>query len=422
MKPQIFSILTLLFALVLPCHSEVIIEQNVVTNEADYGSGFGQSFLLPSGATLSAIQIHIGSVGNGGGSAVLRLWEADGQLGSYFTRQGSSPVATGTLNRSDLAPPQGWTTIILDKEYVNLSPAPVYLVFEIELLTSGSDGWNNYSYSNLNSFDEGYSVYWTGNQYAIRDGQDLTFRLLNSINIVSQLDYSGGYYHFSSQGFGQSFKSETNSQLTGGQLYIKASPFGVEDATIEIFEYNDEAKMIVGESLAQGVIHKERVKETGSWVDFWLKSPANIVKGNSYAFIVKENRDSSNQYGISSDDVYSNGNWLDIQNNGSMSERDQDIAFQLISTPPPHLKMSIPVVRVDRIEGNPNVQARVEILLLGVDAAYEYTLFTSNDLSHPIEQWSDLGKSTPKEGMVNWWFSYQSLPKSQFFVVKSTLK
>ena len=97
MKNTFTYIIVIFLAIISPSNAGVITEQKVVTSEADYGSGFGQSFLLPSGASLSAIQLHIGSVGNGGGSAGLRLWRADGQLGSYVTRQGLSPVATGTL-------------------------------------------------------------------------------------------------------------------------------------------------------------------------------------------------------------------------------------------------------------------------------------------------------------------------------------
>lgn len=156
-----------------------MIEQSIISGEADYGSGQGQSFLLPPGGTAGAIQLHIGSVGNNGGSIHVRMWEATGAPGSYFTRVGTAPVAEGTLDRSDVFGTPGWFTISLDVPYTNATGTEVYLVFEIELLTSGSGGWNNYSYSNLNSYSGGNSVFWNGSQYAIRDGQDLTFRILD---------------------------------------------------------------------------------------------------------------------------------------------------------------------------------------------------------------------------------------------------
>ena len=160
---------------------DVVIEQSDIVGVADYGTGQGQSFLLPSGATAAAIQLHIGSVGNGGGSIKVRLWTISGGPGFYATRIGSDPIATGILDRSAISGAPGWFTIVFDQPYTNNTSGSVYLVFEMELLTSGNGGWNNYSYSNLNSYSGGDSVYWTPNlHYAIRDGQDLTFRILDS--------------------------------------------------------------------------------------------------------------------------------------------------------------------------------------------------------------------------------------------------
>jgi len=164
----------------IPEPDTVIIEQVQITGQADYGTGQGQTFLLPAGERVTAIQLHIGSVGSGGGSIFIRLWEVTGSPGSYSGRASAQPVATGTLNKSDVSGTPNWFTIILEQSYTNNAPDSVYMVFEIELLTSGSEGWNNYSYSNQEPYDGGHSVYWTGSQYAIRDGQDLTFRILNS--------------------------------------------------------------------------------------------------------------------------------------------------------------------------------------------------------------------------------------------------
>jgi hypothetical protein len=177
------NITTLIAIVLIPATAvfgDIVIEQSDIVGVADYGTGQGQSFLLPPGATAGSIQLHIGSVGNDGGSIRVRLWEATGGPGSYFTRIGSVPVATGILDGSVVSGTPDWFTIVFDQPYTNRTSSSVYLVFEMELLTSGREGWNDYSYSNLNSYSGGHSVYWTGSRYAIQDGQDLTFRILDS--------------------------------------------------------------------------------------------------------------------------------------------------------------------------------------------------------------------------------------------------
>lgn len=161
------------------CSGEIVIAQNVITAEADYGSLFGQSFLLPAGGKVSAIQLHIGSVGRGGGSALLRLWETDETPGRYLTRKGASPVATGSLDRERISVVPEWYTITLDQTYTNETGEPLPMVFDVELTTSGLGGWNDYSFSNLGSYADGDSVRWSINEYVIRDGEDLTFRVLD---------------------------------------------------------------------------------------------------------------------------------------------------------------------------------------------------------------------------------------------------
>jgi hypothetical protein len=93
---------------------------------------------------------------------------------------GTEPVATGTLDRSDVLEAPAWFTITLDTPYTNETDSSVYLVFEMELLTSGNGGWNNYSFSNLSSYNEGHLIYWMGNNYEISPGKDLTFRILDT--------------------------------------------------------------------------------------------------------------------------------------------------------------------------------------------------------------------------------------------------
>ncbi len=176
------ALVTMVFSAITTAHAGIVVSQAAITGQADYGSGTGQSFLLPAGKTAAAIQLHIGSVGSGGGSIFVQLWRATGAPGSYFTRMDAEPVATGTLDRSQVVGTPGWYTVMLNTPFINNTGSPVYLVFDMELLTSGSGGWNNYSYSNQNSYSGGHSVGWSGAQsrYSIRDTQDLTFRILDA--------------------------------------------------------------------------------------------------------------------------------------------------------------------------------------------------------------------------------------------------
>ena len=209
----------LLLLSVLLIYADIVVEQNVITGEADYGTGAGQSFLLPAGETVSAIQLHIGSVGKGGGTIEARLWRATGAPGAYFTRLDSQPIASGVLDRSDVSAPPDWFTIILDNSFTNSGNDPVYLVFEIELLTSGSNGWNNYSYSNSNSYNGGHSVYWSGNQYVIRDGQDLTFRVLDAAPVIVDIPMPKVEL---------SFDLTSSGRLASSEVLIRESVVGYE--------------------------------------------------------------------------------------------------------------------------------------------------------------------------------------------------
>lgn len=169
-----------LFAGVLLSFGDVVLQQEIVTGSADYGSGSGQTFLLPPGATAAVIQLHISSIGNGGGAFLLHLWETDGAFGTYASRKGNAPVATGAFTANEIGNVPGWITVYLDKPYVNESGGAVLLAFELELLSAGTGGWNDYSFSAQNSFAAGYAVYWENQLYAIRDGVDMTFRVLDA--------------------------------------------------------------------------------------------------------------------------------------------------------------------------------------------------------------------------------------------------
>lgn len=202
-----------------PDQADIVVEQDVTTGEADYGTGTGQSFLLPVGKTIAAIQLHIGSVGNGGGSIQVRLWRATGTPGTHFTREGTEPIASGVLNQDDVSGTPDWFTISLDKSFTNSGPDPVYLVFDIELITLGSDGWNDYSFSNANSYSGGHSVYWHGDQYTIRDGEDLTFRVLSEAPEEHRIPIPRVEF---------SFEPASPGRLASSEVLIQESVIGFE--------------------------------------------------------------------------------------------------------------------------------------------------------------------------------------------------
>jgi hypothetical protein len=49
------ALITILLSFTTAAHGGIVIEQSDITGEADYGTGQGQSFLLPAGATVAAI-------------------------------------------------------------------------------------------------------------------------------------------------------------------------------------------------------------------------------------------------------------------------------------------------------------------------------------------------------------------------------
>ena len=191
--PRLF--ISLCACLLLPFMSvaSIVVEQTDITGSADYGSGVGQSFILPSGATVAAIQLHVGSTGyNGGGSVNVHLWQADtSEVAQTFGRLGDTPVASGTLDRSEVTTTPAWYTIELDTPFTNNTPDPVYMVFELELLTYGADGWNDYSFSKMLAYSNGHQVYWSTSQQEYINNDhvfDMTFRILDSTDTAA-LDF-----------------------------------------------------------------------------------------------------------------------------------------------------------------------------------------------------------------------------------------
>ncbi|MEM8954857.1 MAG: hypothetical protein AAGD22_11955 [Verrucomicrobiota bacterium] len=158
----------------------VLVSQQVITGEADYGSGAGQSFLLPANVTVHGIQLHIGSRA---GSVRVDLWRTRRSMGN-LERVGLAPLTSATLLKSSVdGNTPGWFTMIFDTPIENSGPHTMELVFDFALLTSGSAGFNNYSFSNEDSYQEGARVYWSSFQskYSESSSVDLTFRILGSI-------------------------------------------------------------------------------------------------------------------------------------------------------------------------------------------------------------------------------------------------
>lgn len=155
--------------------AELVIQPQF-TGAADYGSGTGQSFIVPSGSTLRAVQLHIASRG---GSIEVRLWKtlrSNGRL----SRSGTQPLATGILQKTAVVGnTPGWFEVTLNPPYVAAGNSTEELVFDIELLTSGTNGWNDYSLSQENVFKNGSRVGWStaGSVYTENATVDLAFKI-----------------------------------------------------------------------------------------------------------------------------------------------------------------------------------------------------------------------------------------------------
>jgi hypothetical protein len=151
--------------------------QEEITGRADNGSGVGQSFFLPAGVTIYAIELH---VEYGDGSVELNLWRTY-RSAFVFERFDNAPEASGVLLRdSVIGMPPSWFRLTLDQPYTNETPYPEELVFDLELLTSGRDGWNNYSFSDHNPYSYGSRVSWSDSsgEYSESSSIDLAFRII----------------------------------------------------------------------------------------------------------------------------------------------------------------------------------------------------------------------------------------------------
>jgi hypothetical protein len=427
------ALITILLSFVTAAHGDIIIEQSDITGEADYGTGQGQSFLLPAGATVAAIQLHIGSVDNGGGSVSLQLWEVTDDSDSNFTRIGNEPVATGTLDRSDVSEAPAWFTITLDTPYTNETGSAVYLVFEIELLTSGDDGWNNYSFSNLSSYSEGHLIYWTGSYYAISDGEDLTFRILDASPVPNEMKQEGttGAGRIAT-GVGQSIILPSGLSITAIQLYIDQthSSYGASDIALQLWETERENGDFIrsGESsVALGSLAKEEIGSTPVWVTVPLNTPYSNTTPDSielvFDFIISSSDlDGVNYYSASDLDAYTYGSqvYWSKKNQHYEDESPLDLTFRVVTEVSSLNEASAPEVEISHTPASPSSLASIEVLIRDSVEGFDYTLYSTEDLSLPKEDWDIVSGSSQSGygGVVNWGIADTEFSGSKFFYVK----
>jgi hypothetical protein len=427
------ALITILLSFTTAAHGNIIIEQSDITGEADYGTGQGQSFLLPAGATVAAIQLHIGSIDNGGGSVSLQLWEATGDPNSHSTRIGTQPIATGTLDRSDVLEAPDWFTITLDTPYTNETGSSVYLAFEIELLTSGNDGWNNYTFSNLSSYSEGHLISWTGNYYVISAGEDLTFRILDTPLVPNEIMQEGitGAGRVAS-GVGQSIILPSGLSITSIQLHIDQthSTYGASDVELQLWEterVNGDLIRSGASSVASGSLLKEDIGATPGWVTVALDTPYSNTSPDPielvFEFIVSSSDlDGVNYYSASELNAYTYGSQV------NWSGKDQiyidlapyDFTFRAIVRVPSEDESIAPEVEISYTPAAPSRLAGIQVLIRDSVEGFDYTLYSTEDLSLPKESWDAFPSQAGYGGVVDWGIGYSSLPDQEFFYVKVT--
>lgn len=156
--------------------AEIIIQPQF-TGSADYGSHNGQSFLVPSGTTLRAIQLHIASRG---GSLQIRLWKT-ARVNGQLTRSGTLPLASGTLDKSAIiGNTPGWFEIPFTTPYSAAGTTTEELAFDVLNLTSGTNGYNNYSFSTTTPYLNGTRVSLSESTsiFTPYPTTDLTFKII----------------------------------------------------------------------------------------------------------------------------------------------------------------------------------------------------------------------------------------------------
>lgn len=155
-----------------------------------------------------------------------------------------------------------------------------------------------------------------------------------AIVMIQQEDIGRGALHFSAEGFGQSFTTDSDFLAVGIELHMKASPFGARTTTVDVFEYSG-TMTTFGNSppIATGVIQSNRVSNTQSWIMAHFSTPVYLTSKRSYAFVASDGVSSSNQFYFASTDAFSNGAWLNIGSGGALTPRTIDSAFRVYAIP-----------------------------------------------------------------------------------------
>ena len=154
--------------------------------------------------------------------------------------------------------------------------------------------------------------------------------------MIQQENIAGGAYHFSAEGFGQSFITDKGFTASGIELFLKASPFGAFKTTVSLYEYGATTQTFgTLTPLAIGVIDSKQIPTIQSWVLAQFSTPVTLKSKKTYAFRVTDGMSSSNQFYFSSGNAYADGAWLNIGSGGLLTERSIDSSFRIQSVPEP---------------------------------------------------------------------------------------
>ena len=140
----------------------------------DWGDGTGQTFVPAVEGSLIGIDLFVKKTTHPGTIEVY-LWK---------TTESGHPIepclATGVLDKADIVTPtNAWYGILFDQPY---QQAPgERLAFTKHLVTSGSDGWNEYGYANsatayTNGFMIIYNPEWHPGTFDAYPSRDLAFK------------------------------------------------------------------------------------------------------------------------------------------------------------------------------------------------------------------------------------------------------
>lgn len=152
--------------------SSVDQEQLLHSSYNDWGSGCGQVFVAGETGWLTGIQMVIED-NNNPGTIEIYLWHADEQ-----GKPTGEKLATAYFNKSSVTSPTAdWYTALFDHPYAQI--AGERLAFTIELMTSGTTGWNEYGYVRSNSYQDGFRIgFYGGGSFYTYPDEDWAFKSL----------------------------------------------------------------------------------------------------------------------------------------------------------------------------------------------------------------------------------------------------